>query len=115
MKGKGIPAQRVLTSLQMVSMALLIGVSLYIYNDWRTHRSSAAPLAPPTKSQASGSGQGSGSGGQSQAPGTHTTEETPLDLGDQGVSGTVEVGPDGTIHQEDGSDKAIPGQPAIKP
>lgn len=100
---KGIPTRRVLTSLQMVSMVLLVGVSLYIYNDWRVHRSSASPL-PSVKS-----GQSSGS-----KAGSHTTEETPLDLGDQGVSGTVEVGPDGTIHPIDGG-KDSQGHAAIKP
>jgi len=84
---KGNSAKRILASLQMVSMALLVGISLYIYNDWRVHRSSAAPLPQGA------SGQNTKGGG---------TVETPLDLGNQGVSGTVEVGPDGTIHPLDG-------------
>jgi hypothetical protein len=99
---QGTASRRVLTSLQMVSMAMLVGVSLYIYNDWRVHRTSAAPATETSGSQ------------KSPSTGGNPKDDTPLDLGDQGVSGPVEVGPDGTIHPTDGS-KDIPGQRARKP
>jgi hypothetical protein len=81
--------RRVLLTLQLVSMTMVAGISLFIYNDWRTHRTLAAPETP-----------------------VHQAEEQPLTHSDQDVNGTIEVGPDGTIHKPDGTTQ--PGKPAIQ-
>ena len=69
---------RVLLSFRVGMSLLLIGISLYLYNDWRTHRTLAAPNTPHTL----------------------TPMQQPLQFPDQAVSGIIEIGPDGEITQK---------------
>jgi hypothetical protein len=65
-------------SLQFFLTIVVIGLVLYVFNDWRTHRTHAAPEIPVN----------------SPAIPNHSQSAYPLD---QGVSGTVQVNPDGTF------------------
>jgi hypothetical protein len=72
--------RRIIFSLQLFFTAAIIGIGLFVYNDWRVHRTLAEPLSPtPTELQPS--------------------PNTSSDEGEPGVSGTIQVNPDGSMKQ----------------
>lgn len=83
--------RRIGMSLRFMAMAALIGVALYMYNDWRTHQTLAAPDAPVQRKPQS--------------------TETPLKLPDEDVKGTVQLGPNGEITPLTGRGAAKSQQP----
>lgn len=60
---------------------MLIGASLFMYNDWRDHRTLAAP------------------NNSNNPPVVEDPTQTPLTLPDQSVSGNVTINPDGSVEQ----------------